>query len=740
MVAFTIATLFWLGCSHHDIESHDASDLAAIPDDGGADVDFGNADLATPRQLSFSLRAARSWPMEGNAACVRLGDLDGDGKIDIVLANYQSRVTVLHNEGGGKFAKPVHYTVSSGTQAVALGDFNHDGKLDVVASGFGGPTNLVSVLLNKGDGTLDAAVDYAIGDNGANPYALVTGDLDGNGSVDIAVANQSAGNLGILLNKGDGTFGTATNVAAGASPSDIAAGDVDGDGNIDLAVANDGDGTVSVFLNSGGGSFAPAVNYAAAAGPSGVALADVDGDGALDLVTANDSGSVSVLHNQGNGTFAAAATQMVPGGHTALAVGNVVGDARPDVVAVGPGGAAVLERGAMAFGVALEAAGASPRSVALADLDGDGKLDAAVANYDSSDVSVFLSDGLRLVGAAQESWTIPAGGAPFGVALLDVDGDGYLDLAAPDEGNGAVLVMHNKGDGTFDTPQSFAVGSAPISITAGDVTGDGKPDLIVGSDAAVRAYVLVNDGHGGFTAATAYRGEACAIRIDDLNGDKLNDFVVADCHTGGVSVYLSLGGGAFQPERYYSTASSPQTMALGDVDGDGKPDVVVATYELLGGPSQVAVLHNNGDGTFGAPTAYATGKDPVAIVVVDLDGDGWRDIATVDLVNGYDDSLSLVMNKGDGTFAAPVSISGLASPKALAAADFVGDGRIDLAATRSGGIDILLNAGKGAFAPAVSYSAGKSNAIAIGDVDGDHLADLVAANSISAALLRNTSH
>jgi hypothetical protein len=226
---------------------------------------------------------------------------------------------------------------------VAVGDFNGDGKLDLAVAN--ASSNNVSVLLGNGTGGFGAATNYAVG---APPHSVAVGDFNGDGTLDLAVGNNGSNNVSVLLGNGTGGFGTATNYAAGSSPHSVAVGDFNGDGKPDLAVANQNSNNVSVLLGNGNGTFGPAINYAVVTTPESVAVGDFNGDGKPDLAVANGGSgvSVSVLLGNGDGTFGAA---------TDYAVGT------------------------------------RPVSVAVGDFNGDGGPDLAVANFYSNNVSVLLN-------------------------------------------------------------------------------------------------------------------------------------------------------------------------------------------------------------------------------------------------------------------------------------------------------------------------------------------------------------
>jgi hypothetical protein len=269
---------------------------------------------------------------------VAAGDLNGDGKPDLVVASFQpNRIYVLLSAGNGTFGAPVVSVVGSQLGGLAVGDLNGDGLADVVVTDGGA----VMVLLNIGNGAFAAPVVYAVGSQLGVP---VIGDLDGDGRPDVVVVADTG--VSVLLNVGAGALATPVAYAAGQAPVVVAVGDLNDDGKPDLAITDQGTGTVQMLLNAGGGAFSPATSIPVEQSPFSVAVGDANGDGKPDLVVSSFSDStVRVLLNAGGGVF-------TPG----------------DVVAVGP----------------------APEALLIADLNGDGRLDLALTAAMADTVSVLL--------------------------------------------------------------------------------------------------------------------------------------------------------------------------------------------------------------------------------------------------------------------------------------------------------------------------------------------------------------
>ena len=621
--------------------------------------------------------------------------------------------------------------------AVAVGDFNGDGNLDLAVT----TGNSVSVLLGNSDGTFQAAVGYGAGQYA---YSVAVGDFNGDGKLDLAVTDAENYRVYVLLGNGDGTFQAAVGYGTGQYPYAVAVGDFNGDGKPDLAVANGGNGNVSVLLGNGDGTFQTAVSYGAGSYPYGVAVGDFNGDGKLDLAVADGGGGVSVLLGNGNGTFQTAVGYGTGyAGATSVAVGDFNGDGKPDLaVASGFGGSGVyvlLGNGDGTFqGAVNYFAGYGSYGVAVGDLNGDGKLDLAVANQNSSTVSVLLGNG---DGTFQTAISYDVGEAPYGVAVGDFNGDNKLDLVVANNGmgnGGSASVLLGNGDGTMRAAPSYGAGNAPYWVTVGDFNGDGKPDLAVANWGG-SVSVLLGNGNGTFQAAVSYgTGTSAFVAVGDFNGDGKPDLAVAN-QSGGVSVLLGNGDGTFQAAVNYDPAAGSYSVAVGDFNGDGKPDLALANFSN----NSVDVLLGNGDGTFQSPLTYSLGQGlyPQSVAVGDFNGDGKLDLVVAD---GY---VTVLLGNGDGTFQPPANYN-VGSSYSVTVGDLNGDGKPDLAVANfapggeNGSVALLLGNGDGTFQYETSYVVGaRPNSITMADFNGDGKPDLAVAayanNNVS--ILLNTT-
>ena len=290
-------------------------------------------------------------------------------------------------------------------------------------------------------------------------------------------------------------------------------------------------------------------------------------------------------------------------------------------------------------------AGNGPVSVAIGDLNGDGRPDLATANLYANTISVLVR---TRVGTFQPRRDFRAGGDPRAVAIDDLDGDGARDLVAVNHTDpGAVSVLLNARGGGFRRRGDFPTSSGPVAAAIGDLNGDGRADVVTANRTAT-VLLLYNRGRGALEASRRYRTglEPVSVKIGDLNGDRRRDLVTANFGSNTVSVLINKGDGGFGAKRDYATGLRPTAVAIGDLDGDGRPDLATANLE----GSTVSVLLNRGSGRFRQGGEHKAGGDPRSIAIGDLNGDRKRDVVTV---NAEASTVSVLLNSGDGTFQAP---------------------------------------------------------------------------------------
>ena len=353
------------------------------------------------------------------------------------------------------FETPVVVPVGLAPVALAVGDVDGDGRPDLVSANRDAGT--VSVLLRRSGRSFVPASGSPIA-VGLLPQALAIADLDGDGRADLVTANRESNNLTLLLGQGGAGFAPAANSpldTGGSGPWSVAVADVNDDSRPDIVAANFDSDTVSVLLGNGSGGFAhgPGSPFPVGSMPDAVAVADVDLDGRLDLVTANYSGSVSVLFGAPDRSFVAAPGSpfSTAGGEPfAVAVADLDGDAWPEIVAVNRATSTVSVFAgpnsrdfALVSGAPFSAGGANPFSVAVADMNDDGLPDLVTANSGSNDVSVLLQTAEGFEPAAGLPFSTGGDGSLSGV-VADLDGDGLLDVATANEFSHDVSVLFGR--------------------------------------------------------------------------------------------------------------------------------------------------------------------------------------------------------------------------------------------------------------------------------------------------------
>lgn len=718
---------------------------------------------------------------------VALGDIDADGDLDVVVGNYVTqqtlyqRSTIYINDGKGNlqdsrvFGNPQDHTYS-----VALGDMNGDGYIDIVSGNFG---QLSMVYLNNGAGNFSNGLPF--GDPTNQTYYVALGDLNGDGSLDIILADVYQNSF--YLNDGQGNF--RTNHTLG-QPSDatfsLAVGDIDNDSDLDIVTSNALRNVI--YLNDGTGNF-PDAHELGTGLDRGliVALGDIDSDGDLDIALGNQGQQNILFINDGSGNFptvdqllfgtgsdqtnSIAIADMDANGHLDLVVGN---GREPSFVYFNNGAGAIVGRdlvGTTAY---------DTRSIATGDIDGDGSVDIIAGNNGQPNI-VYLNDGsgsytfegvtcgltvrTRCFGTGTDS--------TYAVAVADVEGDGDLDIIVGNMNEQNAIYL-NDGFGNF----YFGTGPVPCAVTTqvrcfgtgssetwglavGDMNGDNRVDVVTAAGASQNA-IYLNDGVGHFTTVNLFgptaNGGTISIALGDVNGDGARDIIDGNTHQN--AVYLNNGSGQF-----YNSAKScdivnvlrcfgrvddiTTSVAVADLDGDGDNDVVAGNLGLS------AVYLNDGSFEFAVARPFGTGSDDTSTVSLgDVDGDGDLDIAlSVHGAAGAGGQLrksAIYFNGGGATFhSGPVTCGNTlgvicfgnpTNTESVAFSDVNRDQQLDIIAGNSFQQSaVYLNQGS-TFSTGFNFCeiAGdvrcfgsapeRSWSVATGDVDGDGDLDLVVGN------------
>jgi len=357
----------------------------------------------------------------------------------------------------GTFGNAINYGAGTEPRGMFAGDLDFDDDVDIVTvlSNYPNPGAAV-VLLNNGDGTFGSPSSYSLG--AADPLSVFGADLDGDGDIDIATAHNEPGtsHLVIMKNNGNGIFSLYASYAPAVLGQDISGGDFDLDGDIDL-VMGDSWGTnpcVLVMVNNGSGNFSGPYAYSTGLHTRGLAAADVENDGDIDIIVSDNASSISILLNDGNGNFPTLAVYQTESNPNGLYVNDLNGDGYTDIAAASYSGDNVqvlLNNGDGSFGSASSYnTGSSTRRITGGDFDGDGDIDLSVSVNGADSVSVIFNNGN---GTYTNLTKYHVGDNPWGIKSADFDLDGDLDLACANFNSNNVSVLLNTGTEVSENPK-----------------------------------------------------------------------------------------------------------------------------------------------------------------------------------------------------------------------------------------------------------------------------------------------
>lgn len=726
-----------------------------------------------------------------------LSDLNGDGRPELIVANNGAdTISVYKNlssPGSISFATKLDFYSGTHPYGISAGDLDGDGKPDLVFT-TQGANSALSILRNtsaSGDISFAPKIDLT---TLAGPFLVSIGDLDADDKPDLAAVNSNSNTVAVLRNKstpGNISFGRTPDFATGNYPVCVSIADLNGDGKPDLATSNRFSNDVSLLRNistPGNISFETHVDYPVNTDPLFAAVGDLDGDGRPDLISANSATNViSVLKNIIGANVAPTITSFTPTfglagtvvkitgtnftGTTTVAFGAIPAssftvDSSTSITAVVASGATGNVSVTTSYGTVTLSGfvyGLAPIITSFTPISGPigTMVTISGSRFDpiASQNIVYFGPVRANVSSGTDSTllvTVPLGATYQPITVTSKNLTAYSDKP--------FTVTFTAGDSVFKSysfsPKiDFGSGIYPHSVASGDFDGDGKSDLLVsrGSSGGV-VTIFKNSSSKGiisfsskldFAAAGSNEGAA----IGDFDGDGELDFVI----TGGsnlVSVHRNIstiGNISFASKITYPSSAAPYSVAIADLNHDGRPDLVVAND----GDSVVSIYRNistPGNILFDNKVDWYSGPNPYGVSIGDLDGDGKPDLAI--MTQGYSRSLSVMRNTGtDGniSFAPIINILIQIDPQILdrtfiaAIGDVDGDGKPDITATASNSLRVLRNLstpGNISFSLPQDFAAGNYvTSVSLGDLDGDGKPDAVTSNTLdnTVSVLKNTS-
>ena len=607
-----------------------------------------------------------------------------------------------------------------GARGIAAADFDRNGWIDVAHANIG--RNSVTVLLNRGDGSLVRSVDVPVG---TGPFDLATGDFDRDGVPDLAVTNADAHTVSILRGRGTGAF-ARTDIPAPRGPRGIHAADVNRDGRLDLVVSGWEAGSVAVLSGNGSGGFSAGPALGGLVRPQGVAVADFNRDGFRDIAVAHADG-VRVFSGSAGGAFTG---RSIPGasGLNVLATADLDRDGSIDIAAASTAAnrVAVFLNGGS--GLRLDSTyptGASPRDIVIADLNHDGMPDLATANRTAGTVSVLRGYG-PAPGTFQPATDYDAGGGSRTLVADDLDRDGRTDLATGNEFASTFSVLLNATSFdragfsfrrlAFGTESNEMGGSNAIPA---DFNEDGKLDVVVrpSYELGPVLHVLLTDG----PTVVLNRGQAWGYQVADVNSDGHADILTIRSNPFMAVLHAGDGHGGFRELPPWMLEGDFYFAGIGDVTGDGKLDVILSSWDRAIQRFVFRTMIGAGDGTFTPGASFGETVNLPGVQLVDVNRDG-----KVDATFYSERRMETWFGLGTGAFVRGWMVDVRLYPQYLTLAELNHDGYVDAVASAQDGLHVLAGSASG-FVPGepIRQHFGNWGQTVIADVTMDGNPDIV---------------
>jgi hypothetical protein len=685
---------------------------------------FAAAGIASIASAAMRFRTEyQTFPSAPSVSQVRALDVDGDGIRDLVVSGASAAIWIHRGLPGGGYAPAAPLvTFPDMVGPWDLGDIDNDGRIDMVAAD---KSQMAWSLLGNGDGTFQAPRAFLSLFTGAS---LKLADLDGDGRLDI-VATVPLGPLYTMKGLGDGRFQlTSVMPPPTAFPDQVGVADLDGDSRPDVVATDFVANVVDLYRGLPNGLLDAPVAIPVPGAPRFVTTGDFDEDGRPDalVISFGTTNTLSFFYGVPAGT-PLGRVDLPRDGANSVSFVDIDGDRHPDLLTaeraqVGDQVAVLGRTGPRSYAPWGDfAAGIEPLNPVYTDADGDGHPDIVVCNPLRSELVVQHGHGGVTFGDGEEMRTFIMAGLDVG----DVNGDHVPDLVTMRSGTASMAAVHlGTGDGTFQ-PMIPTDPACCFGYTAGrlvDMDGDGHLDIVGTTIIVDSLNVLRGDGKGHFALASAEglgADPGGSIALADFDGDHRPDAAVATRR--GIGISLGTAAGGLAAPQYLLGRQG--VVVTADLDHDGKADLVACDSESELG-SQIQVYLGRGDGKFTKLPTFTGGNVPFAIGVGDANADGFADLA---IANKGDHNIALFFGNGDGTFAAgPVIPDG--SSAAVELADLDGDGICDLitASRDSACVSVWPGTGSGVFGPRLSFGTRSyPDLLQVKDLNHDGMPDLV---------------
>lgn len=671
-------------------------------------------------------------PETNNAEAIyiaKASDFDQNSTMDVALLD-RGALSVLLGNGDGTFQQPqmIYPNEDEDLRTIALVDLDLDGFIDILAGAY---PSQVLVFMSQGDGTF---ADPIIHETGLGPFVIETGDVNGDGDLDVLTGNHGEDSVAILLGNSDGTLDPFFTINTGGRPVGLAIGDFTGEGIPDFAVCLQSQEMLKLYIGRAGGLFRPPVEQYLKGGPSDVQFADLNQDGNDDLLVSNYGlDRLHVFYGRRDRTLIDATARTLGEHPVFVAVNDLNNDGLLDTIVSNPRSKniAVLlgnEDHTIDVNTDLYEVGEEPRSSIQADFNSDGIIDILAVNHNS--LTLLIGDGQgEFAAETPPEWQFYT---PDSVAVGDINADGIPDIVVPetDSGISAVSILFAQASGGFSSPFFLSTGSYPSNVIIEDADQDKILDLIMLSDHTRQIEFMKGRLDGTFFEPVISQTDffnTYSLDLGDVNGDGVLDALIAGFP--GVGVKIGNGDGTFQKAEVYSNGSRLVEAQLHDTNADGHLDILLVRRGNTSKPDgTVQVFLGDGQGSFLESTIYPAGLEPTDMAVGDLNEDSYPDII---MVNSGDGTIRVVYGSATGAFQGAIDVNLGFNARKIVIGDLDLDGHQDLAITSGyDNVGILTGDGQGGLSRVQCYGVGvQPNPLAMSDLDLDGDLDLVVLNA-----------